>query len=52
MIYWRDCNVTLMRLIDGNLEVVKGIQRRIGKGRLPAGLTLVFIGPGGKVKEE
>jgi hypothetical protein len=50
MVYWRDCDVTLMEFIDGELKFVRKIQRRTGKGRLDAGETLVFMGEGGKVK--
>jgi hypothetical protein len=50
MVYWRDCDVTLMEFTEGELKFVKEIQRRKGKGKLDAGETLVFMGEGGKVK--
>jgi hypothetical protein len=44
MVYWRDCDtVTLMRS-DGGLKFVKEVERTsIGKGKLDAGLALIFL---------
>lgn len=52
MVYWRDCDVTLMKPVDGDLEYVRTINKRTGKGRLHAGIALVFMGAGGEVKTE
>jgi hypothetical protein len=50
MVYWMNCTVSLMKLIDGELVHERDIERRSGKGRLDVGLALIFIGEGGKVK--
>jgi len=52
IVYWQDCNVTLMRYVDGDLEYIRAIERRTGKGKLKVGLALVFLGHGGKAKAE
>lgn len=52
VVYWRDCDkVTLMRN-DGGLKFVKEIERtQIGKGKLDAGLALIFYRKSGKAKD-
>ena len=52
MIYWRDCEVILMKLVDDELETIRKVQRRTGQGLLKSGLTLVFFGEGGRIVEE
>ena len=44
--------MTLMRYVDGDLEYIRAIERRTGKGKLKVGLALVFLGHGGKAKAE
>jgi len=55
MIYWKGCKTTLMKVVDDDLEFLREISIRNGKGKLDFGLALVFgtLGGGqsGKVKE-
>jgi hypothetical protein len=51
MVYWRGCDVTLMKSTGDELEFVRQIERRTGKGKLDAGEALVFMGEGGKVQD-
>lgn len=49
VVYWRNCSKVILG--RGN-EKVRDVDRKTGKGRLPAGLKLYFFGDGGEAKEE
>ena len=51
-VYWRICEkVDLVQKVRGELQPIRTIKKETGKGVLPTGLALKFLGPGGRVAE-
>lgn len=51
-VYWRQCEkVDLVQKVRGELKTIRTITKETGKGVLPVGLALKFLGPGGRIVE-